>query len=102
MFKCDPFTIRLEADPKLLIAEVSALTSEHGIGFKGDEKEGAFDTGIVSGKYEIEGDEMTVTVTDRPYKVNCPHLEGLLKDLFTCNRDRDYKQIFGYLNLKRL
>lgn len=102
MFKCDPFTIRLEADPKLLIAEVSALARENDIELKGDERGGTFDTGVVGGKYEIVGNEMTVTVTDRPYKANCHHLEGLLRDLFTCNRDRDYVKIFGFLNLKRL
>ena len=102
MFECDHFTIRMKADPDELIAEVAEITRENDIGFKGDGRKGSFDTGVVKGEYRIEGSELTVKVRDRPYKVNCPHVESLLKDLFSCNRERDYRQIFGFLNLKRL
>ena len=102
MTGCDPFTIELEGDIDELILRVKKIAKSNNIIFHGDSEGGTFDIDVVKGNYKVRGEEIEITVKDKPYLVNCGHLEDLLTDLFSGNESRDYQQIFGFLNLKRL
>jgi len=102
MSDCDTFTIDLEGDVDEIMLRVRRIAKNNNISLRGDRDEGTFDIDVVKGDYKVEGEEIEITVKDKPYMVNCEHLQELLTDLFTGNESRDYQQIFGFLNLKRL
>lgn len=102
MSQCDPFHINLEGDVEDLMLRVKKIAKSNNITLQGDHDEGTFDIDLVKGGYKVEGEKIEITVKDKPYLVNCEHLQELLTDLFTGNESRDYQKIFGFLNLKRL
>ena len=102
MTGCDPFTIELEGDVRDIMNRVKSIAKSNKIALTGDDEDGTFDIDVVKGDYKVTGREIQITVSEKPYLVNCDHLQELLTDLFSGNDSRDYQQIFGYLNLKRL
>jgi hypothetical protein len=97
----DHFTFTLDQNANEVFRKVRKLAEANDIQITGDNKKGHFKTGILEGTYEVFDREIRISVTDKPYLVDRSNMENLLKDLFSGNDSRDYKEIFGYMNLKR-
>jgi hypothetical protein len=102
MFDCEPFHIDLDREFSEALEEVRTIAQKNDILIIGDQFRGTFDTGVVIGHYEQDDDGLLITITDRPFQEDCSHIQELLMDLFKANDERDYRKIFGYMNLKRL
>ena len=101
MLSCHPFVIKLDGNINEILNEVKRIAKKNQIILTGDDKSGSFDTGNTKGFYSINDNEMTITITSKLYKSYCDNLQEILTDLFTGNDNRDYKKIFGYMNLGR-
>ena len=102
MPSCDPFNIRIEGDSSELLMKVRRIAEKNQIDLIGDEKRGSFDTGNTKGMYEIDRNIITITITSKLYRSNCGDLRGILTALFSGNDSKDYRKIFGYMDIGRL
>jgi hypothetical protein len=102
MSEIQQFKFNIEQDPKEALDKTRDIAASNDIVMEGDEVKGYIDAGIVKASYEVSGKELRITVTDWPYLVDSDQLEKVLKDFFSGNDSRDYREIFGYMNLKRL
>ena len=101
MLSCKPFVIELKGDINDVLNVARNIAEKNDINLTGDNKSGSFDTGNTKGIYQIDQNKMTITITSKLYKSYCSNLQEILTDLFTGNDSRDYKKIFGYMDLGR-
>ena len=101
MTGCKPFVIELEGDINEALDAARGIAQKNDIILTGDNTNGSFDTGNTKGTYHIDQDKMTITITSKLYKSYCGNLQDILTDLFTGNDSRDYKKIFGFVDLGR-
>lgn len=102
MFGCRQFEIEIEDDIDILFGSIRRIAERDHIKLRGSEEEGSFDTGVVEGTYRVVDDIIIVTVIDKPYKEECRTVERILRQFFSGDDSKDYRKIFGYMNLKRL
>lgn len=84
MAKCNfsiPFTITAAA----LVQKAKNAIEGQGGSFSGNTSSGNFSVqlmGTIAGSYEITGQEMTVTITDKPIFIGCGQIEAFMRGQF--------------------
>jgi hypothetical protein len=83
MSACDPFKLTFQGTADEFLAKAQKAISKVNGTFNGTTTGGSFDInspiGQVAGSYTINGQELTITVTDKPMMLGCGMLEGMLK-----------------------
>jgi hypothetical protein len=76
------FTINTNKDPQTLVEEARQAAEENNADFEGDTNSGSFSGKGVEGSYEIEGNTVHVTVTDKPSLASWSKVESKLGEFF--------------------
>ena len=83
MSACDPFSLTFQGTASEFLAKAQKAIVKVNGNFNGTESDGSFDInspiGKVAGSYSIKGQELTITVTEKPLMLGCGMLEGMLK-----------------------
>ena len=101
MLVCDPFEIIIEKDINTLFKDIKRIAKLNRIKIEGNKDEGIFNTGVVKGTYNVKGKKIIITVTERPYKVNCDTLKNVLTKFFSGDVSKEYDKIFENMKLFR-
>jgi hypothetical protein len=85
MAKCE-FTLPGEGDINALLARArSAIEQNHGT-FDGDPNQGSFTgstfVGKVAGTYLVQGSDIRVQITEKPFMLSCSQIESALREFF--------------------
>jgi len=76
------FTINTNKDPQTLVEEARQAAEENNADFEGDTNSGNFSGKGVEGSYEIEGNTVHITVTDKPSLASWSKVESKLEEFF--------------------
>jgi hypothetical protein len=83
MSSCDPFSITFQGTAEDFLAKAQKAIAKVNGTFNGTTTSGSFDInspiGQVAGSYTIAGQDLTITVTEKPMMLGCGMLEGMLK-----------------------
>jgi hypothetical protein len=82
MAKTKTFNVETQKDPNTLISEARQVAKENDATFKGDTSAGSFSGKGVEGNYEIEGQTVEVTITDKPTLASWSKVESRVKEFF--------------------
>ena len=77
------FSINTNKDPQTLVQEARQVAEENKATFKGDANSGSFSGRGVEGSYEVEGNTVTITITDKPKLASWSKVESKVKEFFT-------------------
>ena len=77
------FSINTNKDPETLVQEARTVAEENNATFSGDASAGTFSGRGVEGSYEVEGNTVTITVTDKPRLATWSKVESKVKEFFT-------------------
>jgi hypothetical protein len=76
MAKCNlKFTVTVKGKIDDVLSKVKAAAKAHNVQFSGDAKKGSF-SGEASGSYVVNGQDIAITVTDKPWLAT----DGMVKD----------------------
>jgi hypothetical protein len=64
--KAKTFSVDIMKNPDTLVSEARQVAEENDATFKGDRNSGSFSGNGVEGSYDVEGEDLTVTITDKP------------------------------------
>jgi len=77
------FTVPFSGDTETVLNKAKAAIEKQGGTFSGDENAGAFHLSVmnntIAGSYTVSGNELTMTITDKPFFVPCSTIESMLK-----------------------
>jgi hypothetical protein len=76
------FSINTNKDPQTLVQQAKSVAEENNATFKGDTNSGSFSGSGVEGSYEIEGNTVHVTVTDKPKLATWSKVESKMNEFF--------------------
>jgi len=83
MSACDSFSMTFQNTPAEFLAKAQHAIAKVNGTMTGNETAGSFDInsplGKVGGNYTINGQAITITVTEKPMMLGCGMLEGMLK-----------------------
>jgi hypothetical protein len=84
---CDPFEVAVSGGLEAALARAKSKIEAAGGSFCGDTFEGSFSAavrlvGTIEGRYSVEGNVVTVTITSRPKVVACGKIEGKIREFF--------------------
>ncbi len=77
------FSVTTNKDPQTLVEEARKVAEENNATFKGDTNAGSFSGKGVEGSYEVEGNTVTITVTDKPRLASWSKVESKVKEFFS-------------------
>lgn len=81
------FRIPFSGDAGSVVGKAKASVQGQGGNFNGDDNGGQFNVSVfgstIAGNYSIVGNEMEVTITDKPFMIPCSTIEGFLKNQLT-------------------
>jgi len=77
------FTFRLITSPENLLARARAAAQEAGAQFEGTTQSGQFSGQGVSGEYQIDGQEVRITVHSKPWYASWSAVEARVKEFFS-------------------
>ena len=83
MAKGRTFTINTNKDPQTLVQQARQVAKENDATFKGDTNSGSFSGKGVEGSYEVEGNTVKVTVTDKPTLASWKKVESKMQEFFS-------------------
>ena len=66
MAKAKTFSVDTMKNPDTLVSEARQVAEENDATLKGDRNSGSFSGNGVEGSYDVEGEDLTVTITDKP------------------------------------
>ena len=76
------FTIPFSGTASEIVEKAKSAVQSQGGTFEGNEQNGSFKISLmsntVSGSYEVEGDKLTMLITEKPMFVPCAAIEGYL------------------------
>ncbi|MEP6952335.1 MAG: hypothetical protein ABI863_23790 [Ginsengibacter sp.] len=77
------FTIPFSGEAEVVVRKAkAAIESQQGI-FKGDTNSGNFEVTVfantIRGQYVIAGQDLNLTITDKPFLIPCSTIESFLK-----------------------
>jgi hypothetical protein len=78
MAKTKTFSVKTQKDPDTLVSEAKQVAKENDATFQGDTSSGSFSGKGVEGNYEIEGQTVEVTITDKPTLAPWSKVESLI------------------------
>ena len=82
MAKTKTFRVQTQKDPDTLIKEARQVAKENDATFEGDTSSGSFSGKGVEGNYQIEGQTVEVTITDKPTLAPWSKVESKVKEFF--------------------
>lgn len=86
MTSCRPFQIEVDEDLETLLERVQEEAAKQGVQFGGDTSEGRFSGSGVRGNYTVEGNIITISITDIGFPAsmmhNCSSLEQEIRKFF--------------------
>jgi hypothetical protein len=82
MAKTKTFRVETQKDPDTLVSEARQVAKENDATFEGDSSSGSFSGKGVEGNYEIEGQTVQVTITDKPTLAHWSKVEAKVKEFF--------------------
>ena len=77
------FTINTNKDPQTLVQQARQVAKENDATFEGDTNSGSFSGKGVEGSYEVEGNTVKVTVTDKPALASWRKVESKMQEFFS-------------------
>jgi hypothetical protein len=81
------FRIPFSGDAGSVVSKAKASVQGQGGNFNGDDNSGQFNVSVfgstIAGNYSIVGNEMEVTISDKPFMIPCSTIEGFLKNQLT-------------------
>ncbi len=80
--KTKTFSVKIQKDPDTLVSEARQVAKENDATFEGDTSSGSFSGKGVEGTYEIEGQTVEVTITDKPTLAPWSKVESKVKEFF--------------------
>lgn len=75
------FRFRIRGDKDAILAEVRRRAALQSVRFVGDASVGEF-SGLVSGYYEVVGDVVTLTITEKPFIASWEMIEARIREFF--------------------
>ena len=82
MAKTKTFSVNTQKDTDTLVSEAKQVAEENDATFKGDTSSGSFSGKGVEGNYEIQGQTVEVTITDKPTLASWSKVESKIRELF--------------------
>jgi hypothetical protein len=87
MAGCKPFNIAVSGDIAAMLERATSESIASKVNFEGDTRSGTFSgkssfLGAVEGEYEINGDEVTIKITSKPFLISCKVLESKIREYF--------------------
>ena len=82
MAKTKTFRVQTQKDPDTLVKEARQVAKENDTTFEGDISSGSFSGKGVEGNYQIEGQTVEVTITDKPTLAPWSKVESKVKEFF--------------------
>jgi hypothetical protein len=82
MAKTKTFRVQTQKDPDTLVKEARQVAKENDATFEGDTSSGSFSGKGVEGNYQIEGQTVEVTITDKPTLAPWSKVESKVKEFF--------------------
>lgn len=77
------FTVPFSGDATTIVNKAKTTVEKQDGTFNGDEHSGSFHVSLmgnnVAGSYTVEGQNLTLTITDKPFFVPCSTIESFLK-----------------------
>jgi hypothetical protein len=88
MASCPPFQVTVQGDLQQTLDRVRADVQAHGGQFSGDLTSGSVSgpvpvLGTIEADYAVEGNTVTITVTNRPFLVPCSTIETQAQQYFS-------------------
>ena len=89
MAGCNAFNVNTNNDDlDSQVEKIRSLIEESGGRFDGDNQSGTFSgnvplLGSFQGKYEVDGNRVTIQITDKPFLVSCHTAESKIRDYFS-------------------
>ena len=81
MSKCN-FSIPFSGTPEEVYAKARNAVEKQGGSFTGDQTSGSFSInvfGAISGTYAVSGNQLQITIEDKPMMIPCAAIENVLK-----------------------
>jgi hypothetical protein len=82
MAKTKTFRVETQKDPDRLVSEARQVAKENDATFEGNTSSGSFSGQGVEGNYEIEGQTVEVTITDKPTLAPWSKVESKVREFF--------------------
>jgi hypothetical protein len=82
MAKTKTFRVETQKDADTLVSEARQVAKENDATFEGDTSSGSFSGNGVEGNYEIEGQTVEVTITDKPTLAPWSKVEAKVREFF--------------------
>ena len=82
MAKTKTFSVNTQKDPDTLVSEAKRVAEENDATFEGDTSSGSFSGQGVEGNYEIQGQTVEVTITDKPTLASWSKVESKVREFF--------------------
>ena len=83
MAACDPFSVTVGGDVQAALDRVRTEIMNAGGSFSGDASAGMFSgsspVGAIKGTYQVAGNVVTITITDRPWLAPCGTIESKIR-----------------------
>lgn len=77
------FTIPFSGDASVVLDKAKSAIEKQGGNFTGDNNEGSFFVSVVgntvAGSYKVEGQDLSLNITEKPFFVPCSTIESFLK-----------------------
>ena len=78
------FTIPFEDSPEKVLIKARFAVESQGGNFTGDAAAGNFDVSVfgnsVAGSYAVNGKDLDIVITSKPFMIPCSAIEGFLKN----------------------
>ena len=81
MSKCN-FSISFSGTPQEVFAKAKSAVEKQGGSFNGNEASGSFSLSVfgnISGSYTVSGNQLDITIEDKPMMIPCAAIENVLK-----------------------
>jgi hypothetical protein len=77
------FSIPFTGEPEVILAKAKAAIESQNGNFNGDIKSGNFEVSVfansIKGYYSVTGQNLNLTITDKPFLIPCSAIESLLR-----------------------
>ena len=77
------FSIPFTGDAESILAKAKAAIESQNGDFTGDANSGNFEVSVfansIKGHYNVSGNNLNLTITDKPFLISCSTIESLLK-----------------------
>ncbi len=83
------FQITLSTTPDVVIAKAKQTIEKNGVAFSGDVHSGSFSGNGIKGQYIVEGQILTITITEKPVAIPWMVVESIIRGFFAFDDDTE-------------